>query len=145
MKIPEPGSSSTAPHRWSSAWGRAWGVREARRLRTVGSAFLLAAVLLAAFGGVTPAATAPTDCELSFEPPEVRAGDEPIEVHWTATEELPEVDDVVAQQDSGLQVFLIDDRPGNLVVDASEATPGEWMLTLYSEEQAVCEGLFHVT
>jgi hypothetical protein len=136
---------NTPIHPDAASWrpGR-WGTREARRVRLAASVLLLGALLAAVFGTATPAATLAGDCTLSFEPPEVRAGEEAVEVHWTATEEIPEVDGVTVPRDSGLSVTLVDDRPGLLEVDAAEAMPGEWIIILVSDEQAVCEGPFYV-
>lgn len=110
---------------------------------------LLAVLLLAGLTGGAAAGEAatpqqPPDCNLTFEPSEVRAGEEETEIHWTASESIPEVTEAHAAEDSGLLLELIEDRPQNLRVDASDAVVGEWMVTLMAEEEPVCTGLLGV-
>ena len=92
--------------------------------------------------GATPT---PADCVLTFEPAAVELGSS-AEVHSTASEDVGMVDAVSADPESGLFVSLgeADEGAFHLNVDASEANPGEWDISLVSEGEPVCTGALAV-
>lgn len=138
MKTRNGTDRNDRPHHGSGGHG----IRPRTPLALLG-VLLLAGLTSGAVGGAAPAQQAP-DCNLTFEPSEVRAGEEETEIHWTASESIPEVTEAHAAEDSGLLLELIEDRPQNLRVDASDAVVGEWMVTLMAEEEPVCTGLLGV-
>lgn len=110
-----------------------------RTLFSAGAGLLLLAWLMVPVAPVQP------DCELSFQPAQVEAGSESAVVQAIPSEEIDGVDAVQAERGSGLAVNLDPDRPLHLHVDATDASEGQWAVTLSFDGQPVCTGSLGVT
>ncbi len=112
---------------------------KARIFSTLAAGAFGAAVLFAAPHG---AAASPEDCILSFDPVAVAIEDEMVEVEAIPSEAVEGVDDVVAELESGLFVSLgeLDGGAFTVHVDLEAANPGQWEISLVSEDFPVCTG-----
>ncbi len=104
-----------------------------------------AAALFASTFAAAPAAVIVDDCTLTFEPAAVVAGAEAAEVRMIASEEIMVPDAILFQDGSGLTGELHEDRPFYAEVDPSEASAGEWLVTVQTDQIATCTGTLVVT
>jgi hypothetical protein len=118
-----------------------------RRRRALGLGELLAVATVAVVAAALTAGASelPADCHLTFDPPDVMAGGEPMEVTAHPSEDIEIADAVVVDPASGLVVTLFEDRPLQLFVNPADAVGGDWAITLLSGEEELCRGHLLVT
>ncbi len=104
---------------------------------SLGAMLLFVAAFLGPLGTATPAGA---DCELAFDPPSVEVGNDEVEVTATPSQETGTPNGIVVDDASGLHITLSEEDPFQLVVDATAAEAGEWMVTLMRDETPLCHG-----
>ncbi len=90
-------------------------------------------------------ASATPECDLSFDPRSVVAGQVDQDVMATPSEEMGEPASVSFAPESGLSGVLSEDHAFHIVVDATEGTEGEWSVIIADEEGVSCVGQLGVT
>lgn len=107
---------------------------------------LSSALVFAMMLGSSPAtASATPECDLTFEPRTVVAGEADQEVMATPSGEMGDPASVSFAPESGLSGVLSEDHPFHLVIDATEGTDGEWSVIIADEEGTSCVGQLGVT
>jgi len=118
-----------------------------KRMTAPGGVLALSgALVFAMMLGSSPAtASASPECDLSFDPRSVAAGQADQDVMATPSEEMGEPASVSFAPESGLSGVLSEDHPFHIVVDATEGTEGEWSVIIADDEGASCVGQLAVT
>jgi len=83
-------------------------------------------------------------CEASFEPTAIPAGAEAATVFYQLTETIGELEQISAQEGSGVVVSGHDLEMSTLSLNTIEAKPGTWTLIFEGQDDQTCQGSIDV-